>query len=68
MEVNVKQSGESKYAIKLTNFDGMKLPLEVLADGKITKIMVDKTAITVESKTMPQIDPKGFYLKRVVME
>ena len=68
LEVNVKQSGEGKYAIKFTNFDGMKLPLEVLADGKVTKIMIDKTAITFESKTMPQIDPKGFYLKRVVME
>jgi hypothetical protein len=30
--------------------------------------MVDKTAVTFESKTMPQIDPKGFYLKRVVLE
>jgi aminopeptidase N len=68
LEVNVKQTGENKYAIKLTNFDGMKLPLEVLSDGKISKIMVDKTAITIESKTPPQIDPKGFYLKRVVLE
>jgi aminopeptidase N len=68
LEVNVKQTAENKYAIKVTNFDGMKLPIEILADGKISKMMVDKTAITIESKTLPQIDPKGFYLKRVVLE
>jgi aminopeptidase N len=68
LEVNVKQTGENKYTIKLTNFDGMKLPMEILADGKINSVRVDKTAIIVESKTLPQIDPKGFYLKRVVIE
>ncbi len=68
LEVNVKQTGENKYEIKVTNFEGLKLPLEVLADGKTTKIMVDKTAVILESKTLPQLDPKGFYLKRVVLE
>jgi len=68
LEINVKQTNESRYAIKVTNFDGMKLPLEVLSDGKVSKVMVDKTAVTIESNTPPQIDPKGFYLKRVVLE
>lgn len=68
LEINVKQTGESKYAIKISNFEGMKLPVEILADGKSSTIILDKTAITIESKTPPQIDPKGFYLKRVVME
>lgn len=68
LEINVKQTGESKFAVKITNFDGLKLPVEILADGKITNVMLDKTAVTVESNTPLQIDPKGFYLKRVVLE
>jgi hypothetical protein len=64
----VKQTREDKYNVKITNFESMKLPVEILADGKITTVMLDKTAITIDSKTPIQIYPKGFYLKRVILE
>jgi len=68
LEVQVKQIAETKYVIKLTNFDGMKLPIEITTDDATVKHVFDKTAYTIESKTVPQIDPKGFYLKRVILE
>jgi aminopeptidase N len=68
LEINVKQSGENKYVVRVVNFEGMKLPVEILANGITTKIELDKNPITIESKTLPQIDPIGFYLKRVVYE
>lgn len=68
LEISVKQTHENKYKIQLTNFKGMKLPIEVLMNGKITKLMVDEKETTFESDSYPQVDPTGFYLKRVMFE
>ncbi len=68
LEISVKQTHENKYKIQLTNFKGMKLPMEVLVNGKITTLMLDEKETTFESDSFPQIDPTGFYLKRVVFE
>ena len=68
LEISVKQADEKKYKIQLTNFKGMELPIEILVNGEVTKFMLDDKETTFESETYPQIDPIGFYLKRVVFE
>ena len=67
LEIDVKQVEESKYILKLLNYDGT-LPVEVMVDGKITRSKLDKTGITITSQAPLQIDPRGFYLKKVILE
>ena len=67
LEIDVKQLQENKYMVKLTNYDGV-LPVEISTDGTVTRTKLDKTGITITSQTPPQIDPKGFYLKKVILE
>ncbi|MBX2916460.1 MAG: M1 family metallopeptidase [Cyclobacteriaceae bacterium] len=68
LEINVKQTGEGKYAVRIVNFEGMQLPVEIVLDGVHTILKLDKAPVIIESKTLPQVDPTGFYLKRVVYE
>lgn len=67
LEVVVKQTNDEKYSVKLLNID-MPLPIEIATDAGIQKLVVDKKGITVTSKTFIQVDPKGFYLKKVILE
>ena len=67
LDIDVKQVEDKKYVVKLLNFDG-GLPMEILVDGKVTRGQVDKKGITINSQSLPQIDPRGFYLKRVILE
>ena len=67
LEVNVKQVGENKYEVKLLNYAGT-LPLDIHLDGAWQRKMVSEKAIVVEGNGWPQIDPKGYYLKRVILE
>jgi aminopeptidase N len=67
LEVSIKQTAEEKYSIKLLNLD-MPLPLEITTDKETKRMMVDKKGIVVDSKTTPQVDVKGYYLKKVVIE
>lgn len=68
LEISVRQTAENKYMVKVNNFEGMKLPLEIATDGKIKTVLIDKKEMLIESNTRPDIDPKGFYLKRVISE
>lgn len=54
--------------IKLVNFEGMKLPMELLVNGKISKVMLDQKEITIESDSFLEVDPTGFYLKEIIYE
>lgn len=67
LEVHVRQTGEDKYTIKLQNLD-MSIPLDVQTDTGIKRIMVDKKGTAVTSKSQVLIDPKVFYLKKVILE
>ena len=67
LEVNVKQVEENKYEVKLLNYAGT-LPLDIQLDGAWQRKMVSEKAIVVEGNGWPQIDPKGYYLKRVILE
>ncbi len=67
LEIAVKQTGEDKYQVSLLNLD-MPLPVDIQTDAGLQKINVDAKGATVTSITMIQIDPKGYYLKKVIYE
>jgi aminopeptidase N len=67
LDVVVKQVGDTKYKISTTNFD-MELPVEVTTDKGTQKITLTKAGTELESTSMPIVDPKVFYLKRVIYE
>lgn len=67
LEISVRQTTEEKYLVKLLNID-MPLPIEVATDSGIQKLVLEKKEVSVTSKTPIQIDPKGFYLKKVLLE
>lgn len=67
LEVVVKQTSATKYTIQLANFDP-PLPMEIKTDAGVTKMTIDKKGVTIESASMPVIDPNVYYLKRVIYE
>ena len=67
LEIDVRQTGAPQYAIKLLNID-MPLPLEIVTDKGGKRVMVDKKGIVVNSETLPLVDPRVFYLKKVIYE
>jgi hypothetical protein len=46
----------------------MPLPLEVTTDAGIVKILLDKEPVLIKSKTLPVVDGKGAYFKRIIIE
>ena len=67
LEIHVQQTAADKYIVRLLNID-MALPLEVITDEGLKKITVDKKGVTVNSKTFLQVDPRVFYLKKLIYE
>ncbi len=67
LEIGVKQTGDETYVVKLNNLD-MAIPLEVQSDSGVQRITVDNKGVTVKSKSLILIDPKVFYLKKVIYE
>jgi len=67
LEISIRQTGVDKYTIRLLNMD-MALPLEIKTEEGLKKIMVDKKGISVSSKTFVQVDPRVFYLKKLIYE
>lgn len=61
------QTGDDKYLVQVLNMD-MALPLDVKTDSGILKITTSKKGTVVTSKTLPEIDPSFFYLKKVIIE
>jgi aminopeptidase N len=67
LDVVVKQTGDGKFTISLSNFD-TPLPVEVVTNTGSKVMMIDKKGLPVESTMSPVIDPKIYYLKRVIYE
>lgn len=68
LEIDVKQTAPDVYTIKLLNMT-MPLPLDITTDAGMTRRMVDSgKGVVVKSKSMPLIDAKVFYLKKVIYE
>jgi aminopeptidase N len=68
LEVDVKQTAPNVYNIKLLNIE-MPLPLDITTDkGTVRRIVDMAKGTVVSSTTMPLIDSKVFYLKKVIYE
>lgn len=67
LDIVVKQTRDDGYLVQLSNFD-MALPIDIQTDEGLKRVTVDKKGVTVTSKSVPVIDPKTYYLKRVIME
>jgi aminopeptidase N len=68
LEVNIQQTSDESYTVKFLNYEGT-LPLDVSVDGKIERKLVNQTGIAITSPNGPPlIDPKGYYLKTVLLE
>ncbi len=67
LEIGIRKTDDEKYKISLLNYDG-KLPVDILTSAGTERKILDKSGITIESKTAPVADPKVYYLKRVILE
>jgi aminopeptidase N len=67
VEIQVKQIDETKYTVRLLNID-MPLPINIVTDAGMQRMVVDKKGITVTSKTKLELDPDVFYFKRLILE
>ncbi|HLF46694.1 MAG TPA: hypothetical protein VI548_09725, partial [Chitinophagaceae bacterium] len=67
LEIHSRQTGNEKYIVRLLNYD-MPLPVDILTDKGLQRMTIDKRGIEVASKTPIQIDPKGYYLKKMILE
>jgi aminopeptidase N len=66
LDLNIKEIGFQKYQLKINNFF-MPIPMEITANGSSNRMVIPKEGITVSSATPPQLDAKGFYLKKVTI-
>ena len=67
LEISIKQKSDNSFLLKVLNLD-MTIPMEVMVDGRLLPMMVVREGITIQAKALPQIDPQGFYLKKVIVE
>ncbi len=67
LEVSIRQTDDDKYLVRLLNID-MPLPIDIVTDSGLQRLTLDSTDTLITSKTPIQVDPKVFYIKKVIME
>ena len=67
LDISVKEVGFQKYLIKVENFF-MPLPFDIGTNTGTNKILINKEGITVTSNYAPQVDAKGYYLKKITLQ
>ncbi len=67
LEIEVRQTAEKNYEIRLLNFDS-NLPVDVALSSGTKRMELGKTPVKLTSDTTPVVDEKWFYLKRVIYE
>jgi aminopeptidase N len=67
LEVSVRQVDVDTYKIQLLNLD-MEVPVEIQSAKGLEKVMLSKQPMTLVSSTLPVIDPRVYYLKKVILE
>jgi len=66
LDISIKETAYQKYLIKLNNYF-MPLPFEITTSAGTTRIIMTKEGITVNSTIPPQVDAKGYYLKKITL-
>ncbi|HEV7330573.1 MAG TPA: M1 family metallopeptidase [Flavisolibacter sp.] len=67
LEIQVRETAERTYEIRLLNFDA-PLPADVKLSSGTQRMELGKNAVKLASETLPVVDEKWFYLKRVIYE
>ena len=67
LDISVKEVGFQKYLIKVENFF-MPLPFDIGTNTGTNKMLINKEGITVTSNYAPQVDVKGYYLKKITLQ
>ncbi len=67
LEIKVRPTDATHYWVQLQNI-GMPLPVDITTSGGTNRVIVDKKGIMVTSSSMPFIDTRDFYLKRVIYD
>jgi aminopeptidase N len=67
LEINVRPTDATHYRVQLLNID-MPLPVDITTSTGTSRQVVDKKGVVVTSASMPQIDTKDFYLKKVIYD
>jgi aminopeptidase N len=67
LEIHVRQLTANRWKLELANID-MPLPVDVITDQGTLRMMLDRKGTTITSITMPILDARMFYLKKVIYE
>jgi aminopeptidase N len=67
LKINVRQTDATHYRVQLLNIE-MPLPLDITTNISTSRLMVDKKGVLVTSATLPMIDTRAFYLKKVIYD
>ena len=67
LEVSVISRKEGEYTVGLLNYNS-PLPINIVTDAGNKRMIINPDGTLVRSKTMPQIDPDMYYLKKVILE
>jgi aminopeptidase N len=67
LDISIKEVGFQKFQIKVNNWF-MTLPFEITANGKTTRTNISSEGMIVQSALPPQVDAKGFYLKKITIQ
>ena len=67
LEVHVTGKANNKYLVQLQNI-AVPLPLDIVTDNVTQRVVVNSKGITIQSKTLPVIDPDMYYFKKVMIE
>ncbi len=67
LEFEAVRTSANRYNLRVRNLDD-EIPVEVLTSKGLQKITIGKTPVQVESDAPLQIDPNGYYLKRIILE
>ncbi|MEI8097774.1 MAG: M1 family metallopeptidase [Sediminibacterium sp.] len=67
LDISVKEVGYQKYLIKVENFF-MPLPFDIGTNTGTNKMLINKEGVTVTSNYAPQVDAKGYYLKKITIQ
>jgi aminopeptidase N len=67
LEVGVRLQDSTHWQVKLLNID-MPLPVEITTSGETSTKLLDRKGVIVVSDSMPLVDTKSYYLKKVIYE
>ncbi len=67
LDISIQETGYQKYLIKVNNFF-MPLPFDITTHEGVNKTIINKEGITVNSTVPPQVDVKGYYLKKITLQ